>query len=82
MTDITVTNWKDSPIHRAAYVGDIDELKRIFAEEGYPHYNIKDEDGITPLHIAAQLVRNQSMSGKWYFHLKPKYFSRFETVQT
>ena len=58
MTDITVKDWKRSPIHIAAYVGDIDELKRSFAEEGYPHYNIKDEVGYTPLFWAAQEVTN------------------------
>ena len=58
MTDITVTDWRDSPIHIAAYFGDIDELKRCFGEEGYPHYNIKDELGYTPLFWAAQMVGN------------------------
>ena len=58
MTDITVTDWEDSPIHWAAYDGDIDELKRCFAEKGYPHYNIKDEAGLTPLFFAAQMVGN------------------------
>ena len=58
MTDITVTDWQDSPIHIAANDGDIDELKRIFAEEGYPHYNIRDKDGITPLLWAASEVGN------------------------
>ena len=58
MTEITVTDWWYSPIHRAAYDGDIDELKRCFAEEGYPHYNIRDKDGITPLLWAADQVGN------------------------
>ena len=58
MTDITVTDWRASPIHIAAKVGDIDKLKRCFAEEGYPHYNIKDKSGYTPLFWAAQEVGN------------------------
>ena len=61
MTDTTLTDWQDcydSPLHDAAYEGDIDELKRIFAEEGYPHYNIRDKDGITPLLFAADKVGN------------------------
>ena len=58
MTDITVKDCNTSPIHIAAIRGKIDDLKRVFAEEGYPHYNIKDENGITPLFIAAQEVGN------------------------
>ena len=58
MTEITVTDSGYLPIHRAAYHGDIDELKRCFAEKGYPHYNIKDEAGFTPLYWAAQEVGN------------------------
>ena len=37
---------------------DIEKLKRIFAEGRYPHYNIKDENGYTPLFFAAQEVAN------------------------
>ena len=58
MADITVEDCNTSPIHIAAIRGEIDELKRVFAEKGYPHYNIKDEAGITPLYIAAQMVGN------------------------
>ena len=58
MTEITVTDWQKSPIHIAANVGDINELKRIFSEKGYPHYNIKDEAGFAPLYLAAQMVGN------------------------
>ena len=58
MTDIIVKDWKRSPIHIAAIRGEIDELKRVFAEKGYPHYNIKDEGGLTPLLLAAQMVGN------------------------
>ena len=58
MTDITVKDWKRSPIHIAAIRGEIDELKRVFAEKGYPHYNIKDKLGNTPLLLAAGRVTN------------------------
>ena len=58
MAEITVKDWRRSPIHIAAYRGKIDDLKRCFAEEGYPHYNIKDEKGFTPLFWAAQEVAN------------------------
>ena len=58
MAEITVKDWRRSPIHIAAYRGKIDDLKRVFAEEGYPHYNIKDEAGLTPLLLAAQEVGN------------------------
>ena len=58
MAEIKVKNWKRSPIHIHAYQGKIDDLKRVFAEEGYPHYNIKDENGITPLLCAANKVGN------------------------
>ena len=60
MTDITVTDWQDfqnTPLHDAAYDGEIEKL-RFFAGNGYPHYNIKDEEGLTPLHLAAQMVGN------------------------
>jgi hypothetical protein len=58
MAEIKVKDWKRSPIHIAANLGTIDDLKRVFAEEGYPHYNIKDEAGLTPLFFAAQEVGN------------------------
>ena len=58
MAEIKVKDYRKSPIHIAAYHGNIDELKRCFAEEGYPHYNIKDEAGLTPLFFAAQEVGN------------------------
>ena len=61
MTDTTLTDWQDfqnTPLHNAAYDGDIEKLKRIFAEGRYPHYNIKDENGYTPLFFAAQEVAN------------------------
>ena len=58
MTDIKVKSCNTSPIHIAAIDGEIDDLKRVFSEERYPHYNIKDENGITPLLCAANKVGN------------------------
>ena len=58
MAEIKVKDYRRSPIHIAAIRGKIDDLKRIFAEDGYPHYNIKDEAGLTPLFFAAQMVGN------------------------
>ena len=42
-----------SDLHIAAIRGNLEKLRRVFAEEGYEDYNIKDQEGLTPLWLAA-----------------------------
>ena len=55
MVVYNITDWERSPLHLAAIRGySLNRLRQIFAEEGYEHYNIKDQNGVTPLLLAAQ----------------------------
>ena len=61
MVVYNITDWQRSPLHLAAIRGySLNRFRQIFAEEGYEHYNIKDQDGVTPLFLAAQEVGNIS----------------------
>ena len=53
MSEVRVTKWQRSDLHLAAKRGYLYKLRRVFAEEGYKDYNIKDQKGITPLFLAA-----------------------------
>ena len=54
MVDHNVRDWQRSPLHLAAIRGySLNRFRQIFAEEGYEHYNIKDQNGVTPLLLAA-----------------------------